>query len=162
MKVSDSTGEKKFKMFPKSKALWKEVETALYSKEFEKALWEKLQVGPRCVFTTPLREEVEGCGTGLFSTSRSRAGSFCRSLYALALMFPPKLSSHTHTLQMSDKWKFRDFRVQTDTRGFAIGAHPDISKKLATMMFYLPTGSEVCPSSRLRALTSLTSETIPS
>jgi hypothetical protein len=23
--------------------------------------------------------------------------SFCRSLYALALMFPPKLSSHTHT-----------------------------------------------------------------
>ena len=25
------------------------------------------------------------------------AGSSCRSLYALALMFPPKLSSHTHT-----------------------------------------------------------------
>jgi hypothetical protein len=25
------------------------------------------------------------------------AGSFCRSLYALVLMFPPKLSSHTHT-----------------------------------------------------------------
>jgi hypothetical protein len=27
------------------------------------------------------------------------AFSYCRSLYALALMFPPKLSSHPHCLQ---------------------------------------------------------------
>jgi hypothetical protein len=44
----------------------------------------------------------EGGGTGLFSTSRPWCRqlswcSFCRSLYALALMFPPKLSSHTWT-----------------------------------------------------------------
>jgi hypothetical protein len=74
-------------MFSRSKRLWKEVEEALYSTEFEKALWEKLL--------------------------------------------------------MRDKWQFRDFRVQSDMRGFAIGAHPDISKKLATLMFYLPTGTEV-------------------
>jgi hypothetical protein len=74
-------------MFSRSKRLWKEVEEALYSTEFEKALWEKLLV--------------------------------------------------------RDKWQFRDFRVQSDMRGFAIGAHPDISKKLATLMFYLPTGTEV-------------------
>jgi hypothetical protein len=64
------------------------VEAALYSREFEAALWAKL------------------------------------------LIKPP--------------WKFRDFRVQTDGAGFNVGAHPDISKKLATMMFYLPTGDEVC------------------
>jgi hypothetical protein len=51
-----------------------------------------------------LREEgVEGGGTGLFSTSRPwcrqlSCCSFCRSLYALALMFPPTLSSHQRTL----------------------------------------------------------------
>jgi hypothetical protein len=39
----------------------------------------------------------EGSGTGLFSTSKNMVlASSCRSLYALALMFPPKLSSHTH------------------------------------------------------------------
>ena len=79
---------RKYPLFSKSKALWTEVEAALYSREFEAALWAKL------------------------------------------LIKPP--------------WKFRDFRVQTDGAGFNVGAHPDISKKLATMMFYLPTGDEVC------------------
>lgn len=86
LNVSDEEGDSTFKMFSRSKRLWKEVEEALYSTEFEKALWEKLL--------------------------------------------------------MRDKWQFRDFRVQSDMRGFAIGAHPDISKKLATLMFYLPTGTE--------------------
>ena len=44
-----------------------------------------------------IEEGIEGGGTGLFSTTlKSCSGSSCRSLYALALMFPPKLSSHTH------------------------------------------------------------------
>jgi hypothetical protein len=57
--------------------------------------------GPR-EFDHPLREEgVEGGETGLFSTSTTIVVQavklfqlFCRSLYALALLFPPKLSSH--------------------------------------------------------------------
>jgi hypothetical protein len=56
--------------------------------------------GPR-EFDHPLREKgVEGGETGLFSTSRPyvvqavKLISFCRSLYALMLLFPPKLSSH--------------------------------------------------------------------
>eukprot|EP00241_Pyramimonas_parkeae_P012278 CAMPEP_0114250934 /NCGR_PEP_ID=MMETSP0058-20121206/14978_1 /TAXON_ID=36894 /ORGANISM="Pyramimonas parkeae, CCMP726" /LENGTH=281 /DNA_ID=CAMNT_0001364655 /DNA_START=125 /DNA_END=970 /DNA_ORIENTATION=- len=43
-------------------------------------------------------------------------------------------------MDIKKKWAFRDFRIQTDAKGFAIGAHPDISKKIATMMFYLPSG----------------------
>jgi hypothetical protein len=44
---------------------------------------------------THLEAGVERGGTGLFSTSSSCAGSACRSLYALALKFPPSLA-HTH------------------------------------------------------------------
>ena len=54
------------------------------------------------------------------------------------------------------KWNYRDFRIQTDEKGFAIGAHPDISKKIATMMFYLPTGNQV------RAVTQAVTPLVPS
>jgi hypothetical protein len=46
--------------------------------------------------TTPFgRRGLRVAEQGFFSTTRTCAGSFCRSLYALALMFPPTLSSHT-------------------------------------------------------------------
>jgi hypothetical protein len=66
---------------------------------------------PRCSSPVPCVTQgggVEGGGTGLFGTYRSwcrQLLSYSRSLYALALMFPPKLSSHTHNaLSLSSSW----------------------------------------------------------
>lgn len=85
VKIPASKASKAFPEYAKAKSVWQSVSKALYSKAFEKALWEKMGI--------------------------------------------------------SKKWTFRDFRIQTDRQGFAIGAHPDISKKIATMMFYVPYGT---------------------